>query len=209
MHSKALRAPALGLLRFISQVMVSDTLLVVSILEMVYDCRFWPLLQSWRDLYWLLWELWILFSLGLVFSGSWERWGDYNGSCGDYGSFSVLNGPLQAVGEPVGCLQGSVTHCLALPRFLEFILLFSFSGTLLVVLISGIVYACSLWLLLWFGWGGVMVPVGAIGSFRPGGQTFWAVVEPRGCVQSWHLGSCPSLTFRGLSCWSASVILYM
>ena len=46
MHSKALRAPALGLLRFISQVMVSDTLLVVSILEMVYDCRFWPLLQS-------------------------------------------------------------------------------------------------------------------------------------------------------------------
>ena len=57
------------------------------------------------------------------------RMGDYNGPCGDYGSFSVLNGPLQAVGEPVGCLQGSVTHCLALPRFLEFILLFSFSGT--------------------------------------------------------------------------------
>ena len=44
MHSKALRAPVLGLLRFISQVMVSDTLLVVSILEMVYDCRSWPLL---------------------------------------------------------------------------------------------------------------------------------------------------------------------
>ena len=95
------------------------------------------------------------------------------------------------MGEPVGCLQGSVTHCLALPRFLEFILLFSFSGTLLVVLISGIVYACSLWLLLWFGWGGVMVPVGAIGSFRPGGQTFWAVVEPRGCVQSCVLLSEP------------------
>ena len=46
MQSKAQRAPAFSLLRFISQVRVSDTLLVVSILEMVYDCRFWPLLQS-------------------------------------------------------------------------------------------------------------------------------------------------------------------
>ena len=68
--------------------------------------------QPWFGLFWVLGKM-----------------GDYNGSCGDYGSFSVLNGPLQAVGETVGCLQGSVTHCLALPRFLEFILLFSFSGT--------------------------------------------------------------------------------
>ena len=42
-----------------------------------------------------------------------------------------------------------------------------------------------------------MVPVGAIGSFRPGGQTFWAVVEPRGCGGA--EGLCPKLTARLLS----------
>ena len=46
MQSKAQRAPAFSLLRFISQVRVSDTLLVVSMLEMVYDVAAFVVLKG-------------------------------------------------------------------------------------------------------------------------------------------------------------------
>ena len=42
------RARRARLPRLILLVSFSDTLLVVSILDIVYDCHLWPLLQSWR-----------------------------------------------------------------------------------------------------------------------------------------------------------------
>ena len=100
---------------FILLVSFSDTLLVASILDMVYDCHLWLLLWSWGWSCWrFLWELWVIFGLGMALSGLW--------------------GVLWAVPKVGGLAR-------ACP-FLGFILLVGFGGTFLVVSILGVVYDC-------------------------------------------------------------------
>ena len=101
---------------------INGALLVVSILGVVYDCRLGSLLRSWGDYWWFLWELWVFVGLGMALSRLWE-------ACG-------LCPKSRAWRE----------HA---PRFPRFILLVSFSDTLLVVSILDIVYDCHLKPVLW------------------------------------------------------------
>ena len=61
-------------------------------------------------------------------------------------------------------------------------------------------------------WGGLLVvPVGGMGPFWPVDGSLRAVGKGGGvvgCVQSRELGA-QRLAFRGLSCWEASVTLYL
>ena len=90
--------------------------LVVSILGVVYDCHLSAVLQSWGSYWWFLLGIWVLFGLGLA--------------------LSVLWGSLWAVSK--------VDRSARAPCLQRFILLGSFSDTLLVVSILDIVYDCHL-----------------------------------------------------------------
>ena len=90
--------------------------LVVSILGVVYDCHLSAVLQSWGGYWWFLLGIWVLFGLGLA--------------------LSVLWGSLWAVSK--------VDRSARAPCLPRFILLGSFSDTLLVVSILDIVYDCHL-----------------------------------------------------------------
>ena len=61
--------------------------------------------------------------------------------------FGGAPGPFGAVGELVGCMQGRELGVSA-PRLPRFILLASFSSTLLAVSILDIVYDCHLYAVL-------------------------------------------------------------
>ena len=118
---------------FIMLVIFLDILLVVSILNIVYDCHLWPLLHFCPE--------------GVV-----------NNFCGIYGYIFAWELPfLMCVCVCVRLWRGrcrallavskveSLAHSTCLPIF---ILLVSFSQTLLVVSISDMVYDCHLWPLL-------------------------------------------------------------
>ena len=87
----------------------------------------------------------------------------------------------------MGCVQSRGIGARA-PLPPRFILLGGFGGTLLAVLILGmvcIVYDCHLWPVLqcWGGGGGLLiVPLCIMGSFYTGNGPFSSVGELMGCV---------------------------
>ena len=165
---------------------------------MVYGCHLRPLLRSWGGYWWFLWELWVLFDLGLILSRlrtrlvgcvqSWElgvgAWPfevypagklQLHFTCG----FDFRQRPCALSSEvyPAGKLQWRFTYGFNLRHglWLPFAAAFAVLRGLL------------------------MVPVGTMGSFWPGVNPFQAPDAACGLcpeLRAWR--GC--LAFRGLSC---------
>ena len=113
-----------------------------------------------------------------------QSWGVNNSSCGNYGFFLACGGR-----GLLGCARGRGLGARALPS--GFILLGGFGDTLLVVSILDMVYDCHLQ--------GTMVSFWAISRLW---GSLWAVSKVESSARA-------HLAFRGLSCWEASVTLYL